>query len=47
MNYTKPEVNTLGDAKVVIEKMGIKPVSPLTEPRVHPTGEQPASDLDE
>lgn len=47
MNYTKPEVSTLGDAASVIETMQGKPVTPLIEPRSNPTGATPAYDLDE
>jgi hypothetical protein len=48
MNYTKPEVNTLGDAKTTIEFNGqIKPTPKTTDPNVlHPTA-SPAYDLDE
>jgi hypothetical protein len=46
MNYTKPEVNDLGEAKMVIEQMGHKPrasVSDGTQAFKLP----PAYDLDE
>jgi hypothetical protein len=46
MNYTKPEVNTLGEAKVVIEQIGSKPSSPLVE-GTPLRGPKPAYDLDE
>ena len=43
MNYTKPEVKTLGDATVVIEKIGKQ--SPPSSDGVKT--EVPAYDLDE
>jgi len=46
MNYSKPEVNTLGEAKVVIEQIGSKLRTPLVE-GVPPKGPKPAYDLDE
>jgi hypothetical protein len=47
MNYSKPEVNTLGQAKSVIENaQGIKPLSTVTD-GVKPNRLPPAYDLDE
>jgi len=47
MNYTKPEVNTLGGATSVIEKVNnSKPAAPPIESTLRPTV-QPAYDLDE
>ena len=47
MNYTKPEVSTIGDATSVIENINSKPPLPLTEPVHNPVGFTPAYDLDE
>jgi len=46
MNYTKPEVRTLGDATTVIEHITGKPTTNPSEPLVRPTT-NPAYDLDE
>jgi len=47
MNYTKPEVNPLGKAKSVIEKIdNVKLDPPLTDPPINPVV-GPAYDLDE
>jgi hypothetical protein len=47
MNYTKPEVRILGDAKSVIEiGGGAKPASPPVD-GTPAKGPQPAYDLDE
>lgn len=48
MNYTKPEVRTIGDATSVIERInGVKPQPATSDPNVlHPTA-SPAYDLDE
>ena len=46
MNYTKPEVNTIGDAAAVIEFIAGKPTVNPSEPRLKPTT-NPAYDLDE
>jgi hypothetical protein len=48
MNYTKPEVSTLGDAKTAIEYIGtMKPTPKVNDPDlVHPTATA-AYDLDE
>jgi hypothetical protein len=46
MNYTKPEVSTLGDARTVIEHITGKPTVMPSEPRLQPTTD-PAYDLDE
>jgi hypothetical protein len=48
MNYTKPEVSTIGDATAVIERIGnSKPTPKTSDPNVlHPTA-SPAYDLDE
>ena len=47
MNYTKPEVSTVGDAATVIEKINnSKAPTPVVEPQPHPTA-APAYDLDE
>jgi hypothetical protein len=47
MNYTKPEVNTLGDATTVIERInGHKPPTVTTDAPPVPTA-SPAYDLDE
>jgi len=45
MNYTKPEVNTLGQAAAVIEHLGYKPV-PGTADGIKQVF-NPAYDLDE
>jgi hypothetical protein len=45
MNYTKPQVNTLGDAANVIEHLGQKPPMQQFEPGK--TVQLPAYDLDE
>ncbi|MGB8581321.1 MAG: hypothetical protein WCD47_10905 [Candidatus Sulfotelmatobacter sp.] len=45
MNYTKPEVNTLGDATTVIESINGKPALQPFEPGTRV--EKPAYDLDE
>jgi|HubBroStandDraft_4_1064222.scaffolds.fasta_scaffold504180_1 hypothetical protein len=46
MNYTKPEVSTLGNAVTVIEQISGKPTTPPVDgPATHRTG--PAYDLDE
>jgi len=47
MNYTKPQVSTLGDATTVIEYNGTnKPMTEFVEPIHNPTA-APAYDLDE
>jgi len=47
MNYTKPQVSTLGDATTVIEYNGFtKPPTSQVEPIQNPTL-SPAYDLDE
>jgi hypothetical protein len=46
MNYNKPEVKTLGDAKSAIESMGSKPQLPQID-GTPPVGPKPAYDLDE
>jgi hypothetical protein len=46
MNYTKPEVETLGEAKAIIETMGGKPLLPPVD-GTPAKGPQPAYDLDE
>ncbi len=47
MKYSKPEVNTLGEAKSVIEL--VDPAKPFTNTvdGIHLTQEDPAYDLDE
>ena len=45
MNYTKPEVSTIGDAMSVIEVIN-KPPNPKQEPASRPTAAS-AYDLDE
>jgi hypothetical protein len=48
MNYTKPEVNILGDAKIAIEFNGVsKPILPTTDPTPMTATASPAYDLDE
>jgi hypothetical protein len=47
MNYTKPELNTLGNASEVIEKLNNKTSAPPIEGVGDPHPGQPAYDLDE
>jgi hypothetical protein len=47
MDYVKPQVFTLGDAKVVIEHAGIKPRISTTDPHQHRGFFNPAYDLDD
>jgi len=47
MDYVKPQVSTLGDAKIVIEHAGIKPRSSAMDPHPHRGLFNPAYDLDE
>jgi len=47
MNYTKPEVSTLGHATTAIEYVNNQKTSfPLIDPQINPT-HGPAYDLDE
>jgi hypothetical protein len=46
MKYAKPEVNTLGEAAIVIEQLGYKPVTATIDPQ-HKNVFDPAYDLDE
>jgi hypothetical protein len=45
MNYTKPEVSILGEAKSVVESLGYKPASPVFDGTKAIL--DPAYDLDE
>jgi hypothetical protein len=47
MDYVKPQVSTLGDARLVIEHVGIKPPSSAMDPHQHRSFFNPAYDLDE
>jgi hypothetical protein len=47
MNYQKPEVTTLGDAKRIIEHVQQKPHSATIDPHQHRSLFNPAYDLDE
>jgi hypothetical protein len=47
MDYVKPHVLTLGDAKMVIEHAGVKPPSSTMDPHQHRSLFNPAYDLDE
>ena len=47
MDYVRPQVLVLGDAKLVIEYLGIKPPSSTTDPHQHRSLFNPAYDLDE
>jgi hypothetical protein len=47
MVYVKPQVLILGDAKIVIEHVGIKPRTSAMDPHPHRGFFNPAYDLDE
>ena len=47
MNYSKPEVKTLGEAKSVIETLGYKPTTAKIEGSPLRNVFNPAYDLDE
>jgi hypothetical protein len=47
MNYQKPELRTLGDAKQIIEHVQRKPQSSAVDPHPHRSLFNPAYDLDE
>jgi hypothetical protein len=47
MDYVKPEVITLGDAKRIIEHVGIKPHTSKIDPHQNRSLFNPAYDLDE
>lgn len=47
MDYVKPQVVTLGDAKQVVEHVGIKPPSSALDPHQNRSFFSPTYDLDE
>ena len=47
MDYVKPQVLILGNAKQVLEYVGIKPRSSMMDPHQHRSLFNPAYDLDD